>query len=83
MKTRLSNSFLIGEIFGMIFFGMLIDRMGRRAGVVAATFFLVLGIVLSAAAHGNTLHGYVSGGKFQEYEVPSVLLMIRVDCSGC
>lgn len=59
MKTRLSNSFLIGEIFGMIFFGMVIDRMGRRTGVVAATIFLVLGIVLSAAAHGNTQDGYV------------------------
>lgn len=60
MKTRLSNSFLIGEIFGMVFFGMLIDRMGRRAGVVAATVFLVLGIVLSSAAHGTSLDGYVS-----------------------
>lgn len=57
MKTRLSNSFLIGEIFGMVFFGMLIDRMGRRAGVVAATVFLVLGIVLSSAAHGTSLDG--------------------------
>lgn len=54
IKTRLSNSFLIGEIFGMLFFGALIDRVGRRTGVVATTSFLVLGIILSAAAHGTS-----------------------------
>ncbi|OJJ54358.1 hypothetical protein ASPSYDRAFT_81990 [Aspergillus sydowii CBS 593.65] len=54
IKSRLSNSFLIGEIFGMIFFGALIDRLGRRTGVVAATLFLVLGVALAAAAHGTS-----------------------------
>ncbi|GAM40113.1 xenobiotic-transporting ATPase [Talaromyces pinophilus] len=54
IKSRLSNSYLIGEIFGMLFFGVLIDRMGRRTGVVAATAFLVLGVVLATAAHGNS-----------------------------
>ncbi|KAB8232723.1 uncharacterized protein BDW43DRAFT_102134 [Aspergillus alliaceus] len=54
IKSRLSNSFLIGEIFGMLFFGILIDRVGRRTGVVAATLFLVLGIALAAAAHGTS-----------------------------
>ncbi|KAF9893028.1 hypothetical protein FE257_012439 [Aspergillus nanangensis] len=54
IKGRLSNSFLIGEIFGMIFFGVLIDRIGRRTGVVLATSFLVLGIALAAAAHGTS-----------------------------
>ena len=33
IKTRLSNSYLIGEIFGMLFFGFLIDKIGRRTGV--------------------------------------------------
>ncbi|THC89205.1 hypothetical protein EYZ11_011340 [Aspergillus tanneri] len=54
IKSRLSNSFLIGEVFGMLFFGALIDRLGRRTGVVAATLFLVLGIALAAAAHGTS-----------------------------
>jgi MFS family permease len=58
IKSRLSNSFLIGEIFGMIFFGALIDRLGRRTGVVAATLFLVLGVALAAAAHGTSELGY-------------------------
>lgn len=38
----------------MLFFGVLIDRLGRRTGVVAATTFLVLGIALAAAAHGKS-----------------------------
>lgn len=58
MKSRLSNSYLIGEIFGMLFFGVLIDRIGRRTGIVAATAFLILGIVLATAAHGNSQLGY-------------------------
>ncbi|PVH75796.1 MFS general substrate transporter [Cadophora sp. DSE1049] len=53
IKTRLSNSYLIGEIFGMLFFGVTIDRFGRRTGIVFATFFLILDIVLATAAHGN------------------------------
>lgn len=48
ISTRLSNSYLIGEIFGMLFFGWTIDKLGRRTGVVFATLFLVLGIVLAS-----------------------------------
>ncbi|KAJ5988277.1 hypothetical protein N7481_003487 [Penicillium waksmanii] len=54
IKSRLSNSYLIGEIFGMLFFGVLIDRIGRRTGVVVATTFLILGVVLATAAHGKS-----------------------------
>lgn len=52
IKTRLSNSYLIGEIFGMLFFGYIIDKIGRRTGIVFATLFLVLGVVLATASHG-------------------------------
>lgn len=54
IAARLSNSYLIGEIFGMLFFGVLIDRVGRRTGVIAATSFLVFGLVLATAAHGTS-----------------------------
>ncbi|EEB93381.1 hypothetical protein MPER_07968 [Moniliophthora perniciosa FA553] len=54
MKTRLSNSILVGEIFGMIFFGLCIDRWGRKLGIIATTLFLVFGITLATAAHGTT-----------------------------
>ncbi|KAJ5351022.1 hypothetical protein N7541_008749 [Penicillium brevicompactum] len=57
IKSRLSNSYLIGEIFGMVFFGVLIDRIGRRTGIVAATAFLVIGVSLATAAHGNSQLG--------------------------
>ncbi|KAJ5737857.1 major facilitator superfamily domain-containing protein [Penicillium malachiteum] len=54
IKSRLTNSYLIGEIFGMLLFGALIDRMGRRTGVILATILLVLGVVLATAAHGTS-----------------------------
>lgn len=37
----------------MLFFGVVIDKLGRRTGIVFATFFLILGIVLATAAHGK------------------------------
>lgn len=57
IKTRVSNAFLIGEVFGMLFFGWAIDKLGRRNGIFWATFFLVLGLVLSTAAHGTSIDG--------------------------
>lgn len=66
MKTRLSNSILIGEIFGasfdfcsrqslqMVLFGLCADRLGRRWGIVGCIFFLVLGVTLATAAHGKS-----------------------------
>ena len=53
IKTRLSNSYLIGEIFGMLAFGFIIDKLGRRTGIVFATFFLIFGIIIATAAHGK------------------------------
>lgn len=37
----------------MLFFGVTIDRLGRRTGIVFATLFLILAIVLATAAHGK------------------------------
>lgn len=37
----------------MLFFGVTIDRLGRRTGIVFATMFLVLGIVMATASHGK------------------------------
>lgn len=55
--TRLSNSFLIGMILGMLGFGVVVDQLGRKSGAVATTIILVLGIVLSTAANGTTPTG--------------------------
>ncbi|KAH8649822.1 major facilitator superfamily domain-containing protein [Xylariales sp. PMI_506] len=57
MYTRLSNAFLIGMIIGMLFFGVLADQIGRKAGAVATTGILILGIVLSTAASGTSQTG--------------------------
>jgi MFS family permease len=54
VKTRLSNAYLIGEIFGMLFFGYVIDTFGRRTGIFFATVFLVFGLILATAAHGTS-----------------------------
>jgi len=37
----------------MLFFGVTIDHFGRRTGIVFATFFLILGIILATASHGK------------------------------
>ncbi len=55
--SRLSNAFLIGMIVGMLFFGVVVDQLGRKTGAVATTALLVVGIVLSAAAHGTNATG--------------------------
>ncbi|KAK1563979.1 major facilitator superfamily domain-containing protein [Colletotrichum navitas] len=57
VKTRLSNSILIGDIFGMLLFGLCIDKFGRRVGIILTTLFLVLGIVIATVAHGVTVEG--------------------------
>ncbi|GKT55901.1 metabolite transporter [Colletotrichum tofieldiae] len=57
VKTRLSNSILVGDIFGMLIFGLCIDKFGRRVGIILTTLFLVLGIVIATAAHGTTVEG--------------------------
>jgi hypothetical protein len=51
ISSRLTNSYLIGEIFGMLFFGWTIDKLGRRFGIIFATLVLVLGIILASEFH--------------------------------
>lgn len=57
MYSRLSNAFLIGMIVGMLLFGYFVDQIGRKAGAVATTILLVLGIALSTAASGTSPTG--------------------------
>lgn len=85
IKTRLSNAYLIGEIFGMLFFGFIIDKIGRRTGIVFATLFLVLGVVMATAAHGTSqlgmfwmmivgrgVAGFGAGGKNGRHMLQSI-----------
>lgn len=57
MKTRLSNAYLIGNIVGMLLFGLVIDRFGRRFGIFMATLLLVLGVIIATASHGKDVNG--------------------------
>ena len=53
MYSHLSNAFIIGMIIGMLGFGYISDRLGRKSGAVLTTLILVLGIALSAASSGK------------------------------
>jgi hypothetical protein len=57
MYSRLSNAFIIGMIVGMLAFGYISDRLGRKSGAVFTTLILVVGIALSAASSGKDEFG--------------------------
>ena len=44
-------------IVGMVFFGVVVDQIGRKSGAASTTALLVLGIILSTAASGTTSTG--------------------------
>lgn len=52
VASRLSNAFMVGMIIGMLAFGYISDKRGRKTGAVLTTTILVLGIALSAGASG-------------------------------
>ncbi|KAI7884928.1 putative metabolite transport protein [Lichtheimia hyalospora FSU 10163] len=54
LSTRVSNAMLIGDIVGQVGFGLMIDRMGRKVGIVLCTLVVCLGIVLATASSGVT-----------------------------
>lgn len=57
VAARLSNAFMVGMIIGMLSFGYISDKLGRKTGAVLTTTILVLGIALSAGASGLTDDG--------------------------
>ena len=56
-QSQLTNAFIIGLILGMLSFGFVSDRLGRKSGAVLTTLFLTLGIVMTAVAHGTSDSG--------------------------
>lgn len=42
LSTRVSNAMLVGDIVGQIGFGFIIDRMGRKIGIISCTMFVCL-----------------------------------------
>ncbi|ORX62993.1 MFS general substrate transporter, partial [Hesseltinella vesiculosa] len=57
MASRLTYSLFVGEIIGQLGFGLIIDRIGRKIGLLVATFLVILGAALSAASSGTDAVG--------------------------
>ncbi len=57
MKTRVSNSLLVGEIIGQVGIGLTCDYLGRKWAIVTTTVLIVIGSILATAAHGVTTTG--------------------------
>ncbi|KAI8093069.1 major facilitator superfamily domain-containing protein [Halteromyces radiatus] len=57
MASRLTYSLFVGEIVGQLFFGLVIDRIGRKIGLISTTILVILGAALSAASSGATPTG--------------------------
>ncbi|CAI6300015.1 unnamed protein product [Periconia digitata] len=56
-QAQLTNAFIIGLILGMLAFGFVSDRLGRKAGAVLTTLFLSIGIIMTAVSHGKNDKG--------------------------
>ncbi|KAI8063840.1 major facilitator superfamily domain-containing protein [Gongronella butleri] len=57
MASRLTYSLFVGEIIGQLGFGLIIDRIGRKIGLLVATFLVIFGAALSCASSGVTAVG--------------------------
>lgn len=57
VKTRVSNSLLVGEILGQVGIGLTCDYLGRKWAIVTTTVLIVIGSILATAAHGVTTEG--------------------------
>ncbi|KAL1951681.1 hypothetical protein VTO73DRAFT_830 [Trametes versicolor] len=59
VSTRVSNALLVGAVLGQVSVGLLCDRVGRKAALVATTLLIIVGATIGTAAHGA--HGSVQG----------------------
>jgi MFS family permease len=57
VKTRVSNSLLVGEIFGQVVVGLTCDYLGRKFAIVLTTLVIVIGGILATASTGKTVEG--------------------------
>ncbi|VUG15800.1 GIT1 [Brettanomyces bruxellensis] len=53
-STMVSNSNLVANIIGQIFFGLFVDRIGRKQGFTITTSFIIIGSVIAACSKGST-----------------------------
>ncbi|KAI9490886.1 major facilitator superfamily domain-containing protein [Zychaea mexicana] len=57
MSSRLSYALFVGAIVGQLGFGLIIDRVGRKIGLILTTVLVILGAAMSAASSGVTPTG--------------------------
>ena len=57
VSTRVSNSLLVGEVFGQVTIGLTCDYFGRKFALILTTLTIVIGGILATAAHGVTTNG--------------------------
>ncbi|KAI7874902.1 MFS general substrate transporter [Lichtheimia hyalospora FSU 10163] len=57
MSSRLSYALFVGAVIGQLGFGLIIDRLGRKIGLILTTAFVILGAALCAASSGTTPTG--------------------------
>ncbi|PWN49827.1 MFS general substrate transporter [Violaceomyces palustris] len=74
-SSRFSSLVFAGTVFGMLLFGLLVDRIGRKFGMIFASLWLTLWSILIAGAWGA--NGSV-GGLFAALEAYRFLLGIAI-----
>ena len=57
MSSRLSYALFVGAIIGQLGFGLIIDRVGRKIGLILTTALVILGAAMSAASSGTSPTG--------------------------
>ncbi|KAF7725980.1 Plasma membrane permease, mediates uptake of glycerophosphoinositol and glycerophosphocholine [Apophysomyces ossiformis] len=57
MLSRLSYAMFVGAVVGQLGFGLIIDRIGRKIGLIATTALVIIGAALSCASNGTTPTG--------------------------
>ncbi|KAJ3175584.1 Plasma membrane permease, mediates uptake of glycerophosphoinositol and glycerophosphocholine [Geranomyces variabilis] len=51
ISTRIGNALIVGAIIGQLGFGLVIDRFGRKIGLLVTTLLIVLGTLLCAVVY--------------------------------
>lgn len=78
ISTRIANAALVGQIIGQIFFGLVVDRIGRKTGLIACTILVVVGAALAAGSTGGK--GGDLNGLFWMLTVTRGVLGVGVGC---
>lgn len=54
ISIRISNAAIIGQIFGQLAFGFIVDKFGRKVGLLGCTILVVVGALSSSIPFSNS-----------------------------